>query len=112
MELTKEYFDKAMENLMANMATQESVVQLENRMATKGDIASIRAEMVTKDELKIQLDQQTRELKQYTTDAFEIQQEWMDERFKELIVVYDVRDRVEKLEREFRDFKLKRPQHA
>jgi hypothetical protein len=36
----------------------------------------------------------------------------MDERFKELIVQYDVRERVEKLEKEFREFRLGKPAHA
>lgn len=86
MELTQEYFDKGLGNLMEKM--------------------------VTKDDLKLQLAAQTKELKQYTTDAFTVQQEWMEERFKELIVVYDVRDRVEKLEKEFQDFKLHKTVHA
>lgn len=106
MELTKEYFDKALENLMGTIATQENVARLENKMGT--DTALIRLEMATKADLAAQ----TKELKQYTTDAFEIQQDWMDERFKEAIVKFDVRDRVEKLEKQFRDFNLKKPMHA
>lgn len=96
MELTKEYFDKALENLMGGMATQESVDRLEAKMATKDDLAKLEAKMAS----KVDLIAQTKELKQYTTDAFEVQQHWMDERFKELIVKYDVRERVEKLEKD------------
>jgi hypothetical protein len=80
----QEYFDKGLSNLME---------KIENTMDTK-------------------LEVQTKELKEYTHQAFEIQQEYLDERFGELIVKYDVRDRVEKLEKEFRDFKLKKTIHA
>ncbi len=67
MELTQEYFDKGIGNLMAKMATKDALAKLEANMATKNDLAA-----------------QTVELKQYTNDAFEAQQVWMDERFKEL----------------------------
>ena len=77
MELTREYFDKGLANLMEKMATKDDLAKLKSELEAK---------MVTKDDLKLQLVAQTKELKQYTTDAFEVQQEWMDERFKELII--------------------------
>jgi hypothetical protein len=59
------------------------------------------------DKIDRRFDIQTAELKDYTHQAFEVQQEYMDERFGELIMHYDVRDRVDRLEREFMEFKLK-----
>jgi hypothetical protein len=50
-----------------------------------GSLGNLAEKMVTKDDLKLQLDAQTKELKQYTNDAFATQQVWMDERFKELL---------------------------
>lgn len=64
MELTQKYFDKGLNNILEKMA-------------------DIEAKMATKEDLKVQ----TAELKQYTNDAFETQQVWMEERFKELIVI-------------------------
>lgn len=97
MELTQEYFDKGLANLLE---------------ATNENLKKAAAPLVTKQELSVQLETQTAELKQYTNDAFEAQQVWMDERFKELIVKYDVRERVEKLEKEFREFKFRKTVHA
>ncbi len=47
---------------------------------------------------KADLAAQTADLKAYVMEAFEIQQVWIDERFKELIVPYDVCRRVARLE--------------
>ena len=88
-----EYFDKGLANILEK-------------------VAEVKTEMVTKADLKIQLDDQTKKLQDYTNQAFEVQQTYMDERFKELIVQYDVRERVEKLEKEFREFRLGKPAHA
>jgi hypothetical protein len=106
MELTQEYFDKGIANLMENMATKDALAKLEDKLV------GLEAKMVTKDELKIQLAAQSKELKQYTAEAFEVQQEWMDERFNELIPKYDVRDRATKLEKDVAQLKLNRPAHA
>ena len=80
MELTQEYFDKGLSNLI-------------NKIDSKIDS---------------KIDEQTRDLKDYTHQAFETQQQWMKERFKELIVMYDVKERVEKLEQEMPEMKLQR----
>ena len=94
--------NKQLSGLAANMVTKADLKsQLD---ATKIDLKSQL--QATKNELKLQMDAQTKELKDYTHQAFEAQQVWMDERFRELIVKYDVRERVEKLEQEFRDFRL------
>ena len=94
MELTQEYFDKGINNILEKVAdVKTDVVKLESKLTAK-------------------IDAQTVELKQYTTDAFTVQQEWMDERFKEQIVKYDVRDRVEKLEKQVARLSLNRPAHA
>ena len=98
-ELTQEHFDTGIANIIEHMAT-------------KGALASVESRMVTKDDFKIALDNQTGELKAYIHEGMEIQQEWMDERFKELIIVYDVRDRVVKLEAEIEKLKLQRPANA
>ncbi|MEK7161704.1 MAG: hypothetical protein AAB729_03375, partial [Patescibacteria group bacterium] len=66
MELTQEYFDKGLANLLE---------------ATNENLKKAAAPLVTKQELSVQLETQTAELKQYTNDAFEAQQVWMDERF-------------------------------
>ena len=64
--------------------------------------------MATKDDLKAQ----TVELKQYVAEAFETQQTWIEGRFDELIVKYDVRERVDKLEKDVAKLKISRPAHA
>lgn len=87
MELTKEYFDQGLANFLEKI---------------EGRFAGIEAVMVTKDDLKTQ----TAELKQYVHESFETQQVWVDERFDELIAKYEVRGRVEKLEKDFKHFKL------
>ena len=84
MELTQEYFDKGISNLMDK----------------------IRVEMVSKTDLKVALQTQTVELKDYTHQAFEAQQTWMEHRFDELIVKYDVRERLSVLEKEVTQLKL------
>ncbi len=106
MELTQEYFDKGLANIV------DEIGSLKKIMATKDDIKAIRAEMATKEELKNQLADQSTELKEYVQESFAAQQVWMDERFRELIVKYDVRQRVEKLEKEFLEFKPGKPVHA
>ena len=102
MELTKEYFDQGLSNLL------EKVTTLESNMATKEDLAALRLEMATKTDLKLQ----TVELKQYVQESFETQQVWMGERFSELIVKYDVRERVGKLEKDVAQLKLSRTAHV
>jgi len=62
MELTQEYFDKGLSNLLGQI---------------KGKMSTIEAKMATKGYLKVQ----TIELKQYTHEAFETQQQYLDERF-------------------------------
>jgi len=91
MQLTKEYFDKGISNLLEKVT--EKIAQSE---------LSIRADMATKADLKAQ----SQELKQYMHEGFEIQQGWMDERFNELIIKYDVRERVVKLEKDVAQLKL------
>lgn len=94
---TREYFDKGIANIL-------------EKMATKDDLAKLKAEMVTKADLKVQLEAQTSELKKYVAESFETQQIWMDERFKEQIENYDVRERVGKLEKDVAKLKLSRSQ--
>ena len=65
MQLTQEYFDKGI---------SKSIKKVNDR------ITGLEANIATKDDLK----GQTVELQQYTTQAFETQQIWMDERFNEL----------------------------
>ena len=93
MELTQEYFDKGIANLMEKMASKDGLKKLEE---------SLRFDMATKEDLKAQ----TLELKQYTNQAFETQQVWMEQRFDEVVVKYDVRERVTKLEKEVKQLKL------
>jgi len=81
MDLTKEYFDQGLLNIMEKMVTKEDIDTL--RIATKAD-----------------LDARTVELKQYTQQAFEVQQLWLEERFDDLAEKNDVSKRVEKLEKD------------
>ncbi len=67
MQLTQEHFDKGLTNLLDKVATKDDLTKLEAKMADK-------------------FDAQTKELKQNTNDAFETQQEWVDELFKKLII--------------------------
>ncbi len=88
MELTKEHFDKGLENLTKHVdekfaGVDEKFKKVDQKFA-----------------------EQTSELKNYVHDSFEVQQVWMDERFKELITVYDVRERVSVLEKEVLQLKL------
>jgi hypothetical protein len=71
-ELTKEYFDRGLENLGKRLDG-----------------------LVANERLTKKLDDQTRELKDYTHQAFETQQTYMEERFKEVIDLLDVRKGVE-----------------
>jgi len=98
MQLTQEYFDKGITNLMEKIATKE-------------DLAAMRAEMVTKADLKVQLESQTEGLKAYVHQAFETHQAWTQEYFNEVIVNYDLRDRVVKLEKDEAQLKLHKPAH-
>lgn len=82
MELTKEYFDQGITNILG-------------KMATKNDLKA-----------------QSQELKQYVHQAFELHQEWTEELFKEQITVFDVRDRVKRLEKDVAQLKLGNPQRA
>lgn len=91
-QLTREYFEKGMSNFMDKL----------EKFATKDDLVKLEEKMATKDDLK----SQTIELKQYVAESFETQQIWMDERFKEQIVNYDVRERVGRLEKEVVKLKL------
>ncbi len=103
MDLTKEHFDTGISDLKMSLNSLDGrVSSIEQKLET------IEEKMVTKVELAIQ----TKELQQYTDDAFATQQIWMEERFKELIAMYDVRERVEKLEQEFREFKFHKTVHA
>ena len=97
MQLTQEYFDKGLSNLLEKVNDR---------------ITGIEAKMVTKEEFKVGLKDQTKELKQYVQGSFETQQVWMDERFNELIVKYDVRERVGKLEKDVAQLKLGRTAHV
>lgn len=97
MELTQEYFDQGMGNLLEKIDKR---------------FENIETNMVTKSELKDSLDAQTKELKGYTHQAFETQQVWMEERFDELVVAYDVRDRVDRLEKDVAHLKLNKTAHA
>jgi len=101
MELTQEYFDKGIANLLE--AVKETIDE---------KIKEAVAPLATKEELHTGLQSQTVELKQYTNQAFEAQQVWMENRFDELIVKYDVRERVTKLEKQFKEFKLGKQAHA
>ena len=101
MELTKEYFDQ----VVLGLATKEDLKSFATKddlrgLVTKDDLRETLKGFATKDDLASGLKQQTTELKAYVMESFEIQQVWMDERFKELIVPYDLRKRVAKLEAE------------
>jgi hypothetical protein len=96
MELTKEHFDKGISDLKMHISS------LDTRLTRVGE------NMVTKDHLKQALNAQTTELQDYVHQSFEAQQDYMDERFKELIVNYDTRERVLLLEKDVAKLKLAR----
>ena len=95
MELTKEYFDKGILNILEKIADTELSIRAD--MATKDDLVG----MASKDDLKAQ----TLELKEYVHQAFELHQDWTEERLKEFAITYDVRDRVKKLEKDVAQLK-------
>ena len=82
MELTQEYFDKGLENLGKRLD-----------------------DLVTKDVLTEKLDKQTKELQAYVHQAFETQQTYMEERFKEVTEMLDVRKEVESLKKDMEKLK-------
>jgi len=95
MELTQEYFDKVMSAMFEQLT------------GVKADVTQLKSDMATRVATKNDLKAQTQELKDYVHQAFEAQQSWIDNRFDELIVKYDVRDRVLVLEKDVAELKLK-----
>ena len=89
MQLTQEHFDNSLNNLFKELA------DIKRNIATKTNLKDLSAE-----------------LKDYVAESFETQQFWMDERFEGLISAYDVRDRVNKLEKDFLEFKLNSAAHS
>ncbi len=112
MQLTQKHFDTVMSGVLEKVTKiDERLILVEKKMVTKeeltkveskliGRIDSIEAKMVTKNDLKVALDAQTVELQDYVHQSFETQQDYMDERFGELIEKYDVRERVGILEKD------------
>lgn len=92
MESKKSYLTNGDLQAIADLLDKQTAV-----LATKEELR----DLVTKEELN----NQTAELKAYTNESFETQQVWMDHRFDELIEKYDVRDRVDKLEKDVRQLK-------
>ena len=105
MELTKEDFEKSMAILLAKVITKDDLGIALEKVATKVDIQDMVTkvdiqDMATTNYLQQALNNQTADLKAYIHQGMEIQQEWMDERFNELIPTYDVRERVVRLEKD------------
>lgn len=84
MNLTKEHFDKALKGL-----------------ATKADLKHF----ATKDDLNDRFEHQTRLLMAYSDQQIEKLAAMVAEGFEELRTLLDVRERVEKLEKEIRKIK-------
>lgn len=90
MELTKEYFDKGLENLTKHFNGRF------DEMVTKKELESQL--VLTKNEIENQFKSQTVELKQYVHEAFEVQQTWMESRFDELLENSYLQKRVDHIE--------------
>jgi hypothetical protein len=98
MEITKAYLDK----------------QFKLQFTMLRDFISNEvSKLVTKDELRIELNNlrveidsklaiQSEELKQYTNDAFETHRVWVRENFKDWIKPYDLRRKVARLQTVYR----------
>jgi hypothetical protein len=100
MNLTKEYFDKALKNL----ATKGDL----KNFATKADLKKL----VTKDELRtleIQIDdrfeKQTQILMAYTDDKIEMLARMVNSGFEDMKERLDVNERVVKIERDLKKIK-------
>lgn len=75
MEITKEYLDKQFKQTFK--LTKEYLDKKLENFATKDDLKAF----ATKEDLK----DQTKELKGYVKDSFEVQQVYIDERLKEFV---------------------------
>jgi hypothetical protein len=123
MELTKEYFDKTLDQKLKNVSTKQDLDEKLAHYPTKEDLDQKFDEklknVVTKDyldtrldaklkdyptkneldeKLELALNSQTQQLKAYIHEGFEINQGYIDERFVELMEYYDVRERVHAIE--------------
>lgn len=102
MNLTKEYFDKALKNLaskadLKGLATKDEL----KKFATKDDLKKF----VTKDDLKDRIDHQTAMLESSIDKSVENLAALVAEGLSELQTSLDVRERVLKLEKEIKKIK-------
>ena len=77
---TVEYFDRTLDEKLDTKLDEKLDKKLDDKLrgfATKDDLKNF----ATKDDLKAQ----TAELKSYVKESFEVQQDYVDERFKEVM---------------------------
>jgi len=99
MELTQEYFDDRFKNLYERMDDFATKKDLEN-LATKDQLKDLAIKvglLATKTDLT--------ELRQYVDDGFSAQHEYMEERFKYIVNLLDVRIAVQNLQLEVKNIK-------
>lgn len=102
MNLTKEYFDKALKGLamksdLKNFSTKADLKQL----ASKAELKSL----ATKDDLDERFEKQTRILMAYTDDQVGKLAAMVADGFEEIKEMLDVRERMTVLERDMRKIK-------
>lgn len=97
MQLTKEYFDQGLQNLIEHFNSKfdnidqrfESVERRFESIDKRFEIIDQRFESVDN-----KFEAQTRELKQYVRESFGAQQTYMEERFEEIKEALDVRGEI------------------
>lgn len=102
MNLTKEHFDKALKSLatkddLKKFATKEEL----KKLATKDDLKNL----ITREELNDRFEHQTRLLMAYADQQTENLAAMVAQGFEEIKDMLDVRERVEKLEKEVKRIK-------
>lgn len=135
MELTKEYFDKSLENLTKHVDKRfeavnekfetiderfDAVDERFNTVNEKFDGVNVRLNAVDEkfesidgrlEGLNQKINTQTVELKQYVHEAFEVQQTWMESRFNELIENSNLQKKVNQIENVVRKLATKVGMH-
>jgi len=104
MQLTKEYFDQGLQNLIEHLNSKfdnidqrfESVERRFENIDRKFESIDKRFEIIDQrfESVDNKFEAQTRELKQYVRESFGAQQTYMEERFEEIKEALDVRGEI------------------
>ncbi|HYC79470.1 MAG TPA: hypothetical protein VEC17_00395 [Candidatus Binatia bacterium] len=112
MELTKEYFDRALKNntknLLKKLVTKEEFEKRIDKLVTKEEFEKRLDKLVTKEELNNRLNAQTIELKAYTKEQIDDLArmtkksfDHVDEQLSEISTRLDVREKIKQFDKKF-----------